>query len=128
MKKCRETTGNELLLPPAFRGNGEGNVFTRVCLSVHMGEGTYLGRGGIPTLGQEWDTYLGWGIPTLAGGGGTYLGWEVPTLDRGGTYLGRRRGVPTLAGGYLPWPGRYLSWLGGTPSLPPPPQETEEHS
>ena len=34
------------------------------------------------------DTYLGWGVPTLVGG-------------------------PTLAGGYLPWPGgTYLSWTG----------------
>ena len=27
----------KILLPPAFWGNGEGNVFTGVCLSVHRG-------------------------------------------------------------------------------------------
>ena len=45
-------------------------------------------------------TYFGWG-----GGGGTYL--RVPlTLTWPGA-------VPTLAWGYLPWCGGYLSW--GTP-------------
>ena len=54
--------------------------------------GTYLGRGGIPTLV-----------------GGTYLGWQ-------GTYLGR--GIPTLVGGtYLGWQGTYLGQEGYPPQV-----------
>ena len=52
---------------------------------------------------------VGWGVPTLVGG--TYLGWDVPSLARG--YL-------SWPGGYLPWPGDtyldlvYLPWPEGT--------------
>ena len=61
-------------------------------------------------------------------GGGNYLGQGVPTLARGylswpGGYLPLRGGYPTLArrgtylgGGYLPWWG-YLPWPGGYPIL-----------
>ena len=96
-------------LPPAFRRNGEGNIFTRVCLSVHRGYLPWLGDY-LPWL-RGGGTYLGWGIPIMARG---YLPWTgVPTLaggtypGRGGdTYIGQRGylgwGVPTLDGGYPP--------------------------
>ena len=35
----------------------------------------------------------------------------------GGTYLGRGKGVPTLARGYLPWPGEGGTYLGRGGSL-----------
>ena len=49
---------------------------------------------------MAWGTYLVQGIPTLTSGAptlaGGYLSWP---------------GVPTLDGGYLPWPGgTYLGW------------------
>ena len=77
------------------------------------GGGTYV----------AWEsTYLSRGVPTLDGG--TYLGggWYLPWPDRylpwlGGTYLGQ--GTPTLAGGYLPWPGG-VPILAGVPPPPPP--------
>ena len=49
-----------------------------------------------------------WGyLPWLGGGGDTYAEWGLPTLAGG--YL------PWI-GGYLPWPGRgYLRWMGGVP-------------
>ena len=66
----------------------EGNVLTRVCLSVHMGW-----QGG-PTLDE------GEGVHTLNGGYLPWVGEGVPIMDR------RRR--------YLPWIGRwYLLWMGG---------------
>ena len=93
------------------RSRREGNVLTRVCLSVYMGRGylpprgrgTYFGQGeGIPTLDGEEGTYFGWEVevvPTLEGEGvHTYLGWEergyLPWRG-GGTYLGLG-GVLTL--------------------------------
>ena len=45
---------------------------------------------------------------------GGYLPSQVWT-GRGGTYLGGR--VPTLAGGYLPWPGRGTYLGQGVPTL-----------
>ena len=62
------------------------------------GGGTYLARVYLPWLVGG---YLPW-LGTTYLGGGTYLGWGVPTLARG--YL-PWPGVPTLGGGYLPWPG-----------------------
>ena len=53
---------------------------------------------GIPTAAYQvlhMLLYPGMGVPTLAGLG------VVPTLDE--EYLRWPRGVPTLAGGYLPW-------------------------
>ena len=91
--KESEILSNSYFLPPVFRRNGEGTVFTGVCLFT-PGEGVpTLDGGGVPTL-EGWGTYLGWvegcllwmggGIPTLDGERG-YLPWMgegVPTLDR----------------------------------------------
>ena len=54
------------------------------------------------------------GVPILDGGG-TYLGVAPPILTWPGvTFLGQ--GVPSLAMGYLPWPGG--TYLMVPPSLP----------
>ena len=90
LKEIEKISG---FLPPVFRRNGEGTVFTGVCLSTPGG-----GGGRVPTL--DWE-------------GGTYLGWRVSTLD-GDTYLGQ--GHLPLMGGYLPWTG-VPTLDGGVPTL-----------
>ena len=73
--------------------DGESNVLTRFCVSVHRW-GTYPGQR------ENGSTYLGWAsLPWPVDGtylliGDTYHGRRVPTLDRGylpltgGTYVG----------------------------------------
>ena len=127
-------TADQLCCSPAYVVRREGNVLTRVCLSVSVHRGVpTLGRGylswmGVPTLDGEYLPWRGWGggylprtevstldsVATLDGGGGTYLGQGVPTMERG--YL------PWTGGTYLEWQGRvltlngegYLPWMGGT--------------
>ena len=100
---------------------GEGNIFS-LCVSSHLEGGTYLPGRGVPPS-QVWTGgYLpseaGGGVPTFWVGGTPFPGLDgaVPTLV-GGTYLGRGyllgQGVPTLAGGYLPWQG-IPTLVGGT--------------
>ena len=65
----------------------------------------YHGGGPILAVGEG-------GVPTLAGGtylgqGGTYPGWKDTYLDQG---------VPTSAGGYLPWLG-YSPGCGQTENI-----------
>ena len=105
-----------MLITARVRTTREGNVLTRVCLSVHGGypypimlcniTQNAMGQpGGVPCQVQ-----LG-GVPCQVQSGGTlaggYPGWEVPWL---GGYPGRGG---TLAGGY---PGRGGTLAGGVPS------------
>ena len=96
-----------IYLPPASKGWRK--VMFSLCPPLWRG-GTYLpDRGGthLPRQGTH-----------LPRWGGTYLGRGYLPSQVGGTYLGR--GVPTLAGGYLPWQGVpplagwYLPWCRGT--------------
>ena len=83
-----------VFLLPTFRRDGEGIVFTGVCLSTR-------GEGYLPWTGGR-GTYLGWGMDTYPGWGKGYLPWmgEVLTLRIG--YLSWM-GVPTLdVGGGVP--------------------------
>ena len=72
-----------MLLPPAFRRNGEGNVFTGVCPFTLAGEGGNPGRGvTLPRSGRGQYPRTGWGYPCLD------LGWGYPS-----SRLGPRWGV-----------------------------------
>ena len=89
----------------------------------------------LPRPGQSWDDCAVWAVYLLrscrrtflllpayntregnnltcvclyAHRGSTYPNWG------GGNYPGRR--IPTLVGGYLPWPEGYLPWLDGVPT------------
>ena len=53
--------------------------------------------------------------PSWEGGG---VGYHPSREGGGGTILPSQVGVPSLAGGYLPWPGE------GVPKVPPPPAGT----
>ena len=104
-------------LPPAYVVRREGNVLTRVCLSVHRGVPIshnalqhfpeYHGAaGGVPISHNALQHFPE--CHGAAGGGGT-----LPGPARGGTLVG---GYPsweggTLAGGY---PGRGVPCQGGT--------------
>ena len=104
------------------RSTTEGNVLTRVCLSIYPS--ICLSTGGYPypimlcNISQNAMGQLG-GYPARSSQGGTLAGgvpWPRGTLQspaRGGTLA---RGVPwpggTLAGGY---PGWGVLWLGGYP-------------
>ena len=89
------------VLPPAYVVRREGNVLTRVCLSVHGGGGSVCqlsqggrggqssrgrgvspaGRGGVSQPGGWWSTGGGGGQP---GGGSVQLGGEVSPAGGGG--------------------------------------------
>ena len=95
-----------LFLPLPFRSNGEGTVFTGVCLF------TFRGRGRVPHLADQ-----GGGYPHLAnGGGGTAIQlirgtpsswqWYPHLADQGGGY-------PHLANG---GGGTAIQLIRGTPS------------
>ena len=103
--------------------DGEGNVLTCICVSVHREDLPW--PMGVPTL-ADGGGYLTWmGIPTLEGGylpqpGGTYPGYGVPTLDR--------RYLPQLGGTHLDGVPPGQDWMGEPPTLedrmgitPPPP-------
>ena len=64
-------------LPPAFRRNGEGNVFTGVCLHLRGGAGTPIWpTGGIPLPRSGWGS-----TPSQVRTGGTPpppAGWGTP--------------------------------------------------
>ena len=120
----------KIIFTARVRSTREGNVLTRVCLSVHgggylypimlcnisqnamgqptlpgpAGGGTMLGGGGYPGWGLPWlgGTLLG-GLPWL---GGTLAGGRYP--GGGGTLAG---GVPCPGGGR--YPGQGVPWLGG---------------
>ena len=75
-KNCNTIVyGSQGLLPPAFRRNGEGNVFTGVCPSTPTARGGGVPhprseQGGTPFLGQD----MGYLIPGQDGG----RGYQVP--------------------------------------------------
>ena len=116
--------------------------------SLARGRGTYLGVA--PILTWPGGTYLGWGgVPTLGGGGGscTYLGVLLPPSwpGQGEGYLPWGTPHPDLARGdtYLEWGRGYLPWvppcselagggrgtyLGVPPTPPPPPSGVDRQA
>ena len=135
------STWRVMVITALVRSTREGNVLTRVCLSVHGGGYPHpimlcnisqnamgqLGGGGSlpgPARGVPCQVqpggYPAGGVPCQGG----YPGWGVPWLGgypgRGGTLAGGYPGRGgTLDGGYpgwgVPWPGGYPGWEGGVP-------------
>ena len=135
--KCRMHFLDDVLLPPAYVVRGEGNVLTRVCLSVHRGGGGYPYPIMLCNITQNAMGQLGGTLPGLARGGTlpgpaggyparssrgrTLPGGYPARSSQGGTLPGPARGVPCLGEGYparssrgLPCPGGTLP--GGVPS------------
>ena len=113
-----------LFLPTAYIVRREGNVFTRVCPSIHLFvHGGYPGQvqpgGGYPSQVQLGVPHLRYppvrpgqevpllGVPHL--GYPIRIGWGYPCWGKGYPYWG----VPHLAGGYPTLGPPHQTWLGG---------------
>ena len=102
----------------------EGNVLTRVCLSVHRqgGEGGYPYPIMLCNITQNAMGQLGWGYPARSSWGGWYPAQGVPCQGgypaRGVTLLGGYPAGGTLPGGYPArgYPVRGVPCQGGYPA------------
>ena len=111
------------LLPPAFRRNGEGNVFTGVCRSTPTGETPIWPMGDIPSQVRRGEgTPSGWWrVPHLADQ------W-VPPIGTGWGYnpsVWTGWGTPPPSQDWMGHPPIVTGWGTFPPPPPPPPPAAE---
>ena len=98
----------QVYLPTAYAVRREGNVFTRVCPSIHPSVCPH--RGGDPARCSRWGGGGGYPSQVQAGGTPARSRWEW------GTWPGPGGGYPSQvqAGGTPPQVPPHQTWLGGT--------------
>ena len=126
--KCLQCTAlTKLSLPPAFRRNGKGTVFTGVCLSTSREGGgvTKSGQWGYPIWPRGVSPSSWWRmVPHLATRGVSQSSWsEYPIRTGWGTSWLGLEGVPPSG---LDEVQSCWDWMGVTPP-PPRKQQQNEH-